>query len=115
MTEITKNIGKNIKRIRKDSGLTQEKLAEKAELDYRSIGATERGERNLSLESLVRVARALNVNLDTLLPIFEKHKGKSERNRLIQDFEKRLETTDLRKLHFLINLLSQILDELEKK
>lgn len=115
MSDITKTTGKKIRKIRQDLGLTQEELAEKAELDYRSIGASERGERNLSLESLVRVAKALNVNLDTLLPVVEKYKGKSERDTLIRDFESQLESLDLQKLRFLINISRQILNEIAKR
>lgn len=112
MSEITKITGKKIRRLRNDLGLSQEKLAEKANLDYRSIGAAERGERNLSLESLVRVAKALNVNLDTLLPVAEKYKGKSERESLMRELEERLEHVELSTLRFLINISKQILNEI---
>lgn len=115
MSDITKIAGKKIRKLREDLGLTQEKLAEKAELDYRSIGAAERGERNLSLESLVRVAKALNVTLDTLLPVAEKYKGKSERDQLMREFESQLESMELSRLRFLINILKQILNEMSKK
>jgi len=60
-------IGARIREIRKARGMTQEEVAEKAEMDFTSIGAAERSVRNLSLKSLFRVAKALNVTLEELV------------------------------------------------
>ncbi|MEW6606906.1 MAG: helix-turn-helix transcriptional regulator [bacterium] len=67
MLEICQLIGIRVRQIRKELRLTQEQLAEKADMDYRSIGAIERGERNLTLESISKVANALDVSIDYLL------------------------------------------------
>ncbi|MDI6752115.1 MAG: helix-turn-helix transcriptional regulator [bacterium] len=50
--------------LRKQLNLTQERLAEKVDLDYRSIGAIERGERGVSLDSLERIAATLDISPD---------------------------------------------------
>lgn len=47
--------------------MSQEKLAEKADLSYKYVGEVERGYANVSLDSLVRIARALRVALRELL------------------------------------------------
>ncbi|MNW60500.1 HTH-type transcriptional regulator SinR [compost metagenome] len=64
MNTFRKLIGKRIKAIRKEQGLTQEKLAEKAQLTYQYVGAVERGARNISMDSLERIISALGVDVD---------------------------------------------------
>lgn len=54
-------IGNNIRNRRKEKGFSQEELAEKASLHRTYIGSVERGERNISIENIVSIARALNI------------------------------------------------------
>ncbi len=60
------SFGKNVKRHREGKGLTQEKLAEKAELDPTYISGIERGVRNPSILSIVRIAKALGADSASL-------------------------------------------------
>lgn len=60
-------LGKTIRHKRLAMELTQEALAEKADLHWTYIGGIERGERNLSLINIVRIARALEVTPARLL------------------------------------------------
>jgi transcriptional regulator with XRE-family HTH domain len=54
-------VGNNIKKYRKILHISQEELAEKAGLHRTYIGGIERGERNITLDSLQVIATALNV------------------------------------------------------
>ena len=54
-----------IRRFRKDHGMSQEALAEKAGLDRTYISGIERGVRNITLDSLDRIIRALEVDYKT--------------------------------------------------
>jgi transcriptional regulator with XRE-family HTH domain len=54
-------VGNNIKKYRKILNISQEKLAERAGLHRTYIGGIERGERNITLDSLQVIAIALNV------------------------------------------------------
>lgn len=60
-------LGKRIREERLRLNLTQEILAEDVELTTAYIGQIERGERNLTLESLIKVANRLGVTVDYLL------------------------------------------------
>ena len=53
-------VGKNVRRIRQQRRMTQEKLAFEADLDLTYIGGIERGRRNPSLLAMARIAAALS-------------------------------------------------------
>ena len=57
-------LGQNIRSQRKSLGYTQESFALKIGLDRSYIGGIERGERNISYTTLVKIARNLNCNLE---------------------------------------------------
>ncbi|WP_114815492.1 helix-turn-helix domain-containing protein [Paraburkholderia kururiensis] len=57
----------NMRRIRKAKELTQEKVAEAAELHPNYISSVERGERNISICNIDRIARALGVTMAELV------------------------------------------------
>ena len=54
-----KVVAKNVRRFRQKLGLTQEGLAEKADLHWTYISGVERCKYNISLDSIVRLAKAL--------------------------------------------------------
>ena len=57
-----KQVGANVRRLRKAKGLTQEGLADKAGLAMRYVSGIERGEENPSLQAMVKLATALGVH-----------------------------------------------------
>lgn len=67
MTESQITIGKTIKKIRLEKGLSQEDLADLCSLHRTYIGSVERGERNISLNNIITISRALDVKPSTLL------------------------------------------------
>ena len=62
-----RRLGENIRAQRKQLGLRQERLAEKAELHPVYVGRVERGEENVSIDSLMRIAKALKATLQDLV------------------------------------------------
>jgi XRE family transcriptional regulator, regulator of sulfur utilization len=62
-----KILGENIRAYRRSLKWSQEKLAEKAELHHNYIGDIERGEENVSVDALKRIAAALKVQLADLI------------------------------------------------
>lgn len=57
----------NLRAARKDAGLSQEALGERAGLHPTYVGSVERGERNISIDSMERLAEALGMEVRDLL------------------------------------------------
>lgn len=55
--------GNKVRQIRKDKGVSQEKLAELAELDRTYISDIENGKRNVSIETIFKIADALKISV----------------------------------------------------
>jgi transcriptional regulator with XRE-family HTH domain len=60
-------IGERIRYYRNQKGWTQEQLAEALEIQGTYIGRVERGEQNLQLSTLEKIAEALHINANNLL------------------------------------------------
>lgn len=67
-TLIRVRFGELVRQKRHELGLTQEELAEKAGLHPTYVGSVERGERNIALENIVSLAKALKCSPKDLLP-----------------------------------------------
>lgn len=59
-------VGKAIQKARKERGLSQERLAELADVHRTYIGMLERGEKNMTLTNAKKVCEALQIPLSTL-------------------------------------------------
>ena len=64
--KIMKSVGMRIRKLRKAKGLSQFQLSIEADVTKNQIGRIERAERNTSLVTLHRIARALEVPLSEL-------------------------------------------------
>ena len=60
-------IGANLYRIRKNMGLTQAEVAERAELSDRTYADIERGSANMRMETLLKICLALNITPNDIL------------------------------------------------
>ena len=60
-------LGETIRARRKQARVSQEKLAEKADLNPKYLSEVERGRANISLDALVRISKALKVQLRDLV------------------------------------------------
>lgn len=66
MANIKKLFGERIRLQRENRHLSQEKLAELCDLHRTYIGGIERGERNVSIENIQKIAKALGIRISVL-------------------------------------------------
>ena len=64
--EILIKFGEKVRQIRKEKGLSQEKLSFKADLHRTYIGMIERAEKNITLVNIEKIANALEVSINSL-------------------------------------------------
>lgn len=65
-TNIRKKFGKKLREVRKTTKLSQEALGFKASIHRTYVGAIERGEQNVSLDNIYKLAKALRVEIKEL-------------------------------------------------
>ncbi|OED65767.1 transcriptional regulator [Vibrio tasmaniensis ZS-17] len=68
MKDLAEKFGRNLRRIRKNKGISQDKLALSAEIDRSYMGRIERGEVNITLEKAYQIACVLECDIRDLLP-----------------------------------------------
>lgn len=68
--------GKALRKYRMDAGISQEDLAARARMHRTYVGDIERGERNVSIVNMQKLAGALSVKLSALVMEMERHLGR---------------------------------------
>lgn len=68
-------LGEAVRRLRTEAGLSQEQLAERAATDLTQVGGVERGVRNPSYTTLLRLASALEVTVGELAMLADQLRG----------------------------------------
>jgi transcriptional regulator with XRE-family HTH domain len=66
MQEVHKKLGKRIAGLRKERGFSQEEFAHECRFHRSYMGAVERGEKNITLASMNRIASTLKISLSQL-------------------------------------------------
>jgi len=64
-------LGRAIRQVREDRQISQDQLATKAELDRSYVSSIENGKRNVSIQSLNKIANSLGVSLTELIQLAE--------------------------------------------
>ena len=98
-------LGEKIRTLRKVAGLTQEQLAEAANVSTNFIGYVERGQRALSIKTLERIAQALNVTPKDMFEFTEGNVDELRYEELLAELRKCTED-DLRMLGIFAQRLS---------
>ena len=88
--------------------MSQEQLGDRAGLHYTYIGGVERGERNISLESIGKIASGLNVNIGELFPFVSKKEKISEKDSLRNEIANMIHNCDTKTLKLLLKILKDL-------
>jgi transcriptional regulator with XRE-family HTH domain len=67
LEEVQKNLGNRIRELRKKRGWSQEEFADRCEVHRSFMGVVERGETNLTVASLYKIASTLEISVSALL------------------------------------------------
>ncbi|MGG1675034.1 helix-turn-helix domain-containing protein [Neobacillus sp. NRS-1170] len=117
MSDFLKLVGNKIRFVRKEKGLTQEELAEKCDLQYTYIGGIERGERNISLQTVEKLADGLQVSPYELIKFDEIPPQDiiSQKSSLIEVFKSILLNRSEDEIRMLQKITKDILDLLDSQ
>lgn len=117
MSDFLKLVGNKIRLVRKAKGLTQEDLAERCNLQYTYIGGVERGVRNVSLQTLEKLAKGLDVAPFELLKFEELDLSEipNDKQSLVEVYKHLLLNRDEEEIKLLQRITKDILDLLDKK
>ena len=74
--DLREAVGRRVRQLRKEVGISQEELASRADLHRNYVGSVERGERDIGIVALGRLAAAVEVSL---AEFFAPFRGKSKR------------------------------------
>ncbi len=106
-------VGKNIRDARKEKELTQEDLAEKADINPKFLGKVERAETNVSLRTLSKICDALRISLCELLAFTAMDKELLRLGDLSSDIWKLIKSKDKKTIQLSIKVFKEILEGIE--
>lgn len=102
-------VGRKIKDKRLKMGITQEKLAEMCFISVSYVAHIERGTRNLSLDTAVRISTVLDISLDYLI-LDELH----DNNRIMDSLETELEKCSLKQVDAFLRISRILIQNIEE-
>ena len=107
MLDLNKRVGKNIRAIRKAQNLTIDELAERCDFQSPYLSDIERGERNITLQTLTKILNALDVNPGSILiPLQSGNQNAKEE--LLQILTNSLEDKSEEDIRMLLNFSIEI-------
>ncbi|KAF6559402.1 helix-turn-helix transcriptional regulator [Paenibacillus sp. EKM202P] len=108
--EVLKLVGTRIRALRKEKGLSQESLGEKGGFHFSYIGQIERGEKNVSLINIAKIADALDVNLIQLFAYVNEDIKVTKHEDGIQEIVNILQKTSPEKVRLARNVIREIIN-----
>ncbi|MEC0180777.1 helix-turn-helix transcriptional regulator [Paenibacillus peoriae] len=108
--EVLKLVGARIRVLRKEKGLSQEALGEKGGFHFTYIGQIERGEKNVSLINVAKIAKALDVDLIQLFAYVNEDIKVTEHETELNELMTLLRKANPQKIKLAKNIIKEILN-----
>ena len=105
-TSLAKSLGRNVRKARRDLGLTQADLAERLDLEEATVRAIEADRRGVSVETLLKLAGELRTRVGVLLG-----EEKEKRSPVHAEAAKLLDDLDRAWQHSALSILREIHDQ----
>lgn len=101
-------LGRRIRALRKAKGLTQEDLGGKCGINYKYVGAIERGEENPSLSVLQKIAKGLGVEIMELFRFHPEEKDPAKLKKELMTIIDRMAKEDKEKLQMIFRIVNAL-------
>lgn len=106
--DILQAIGKKIQFIREKRGLTQEQLEERTGVNTKYISAIERGQKNVTVKTLEKIAKGLDVELYELLLLPKDLASEKAAKKAIESL---IKEADIKALNLCLDFLRKALSQ----
>lgn len=112
---IHKSISRNIKKYRLLNNMTQEELAGKLDLDTQYYAQLERGERNFTIEKIIRLCAVFHIGIENIIEMESitetetESPGREDTARLIQNLASKLEKLSPTQLSLVEKFIAEII------
>ena len=103
--DMNRLLGRRIRSLREMKDWTQQELGERADVNYKFLGAIERGQQNPSFDILVKVASALDVELPTLFQFEHEIADRKEIEKRLDEILRSLPDATLHQVLLILNVL----------
>lgn len=113
MIKINAFVGERIKSLRKSKGLTQANLGEQVDLPQPYIGGIEKGERNISLETLQKLIEALDITPEELFRNYDINLSNKEVHEVLDRINELLIMRDIEEIKIVESFVNDILKTID--
>ncbi len=101
-------LGRRIRALRKSKGLTQEGLGAECAINYKYVGAIERGEENPSLSILLRISKGLGVEMSELFRFRHEQRDPARLKRDLIDTINQIGKDEREKLQLILKVINAL-------
>lgn len=115
MQSLASYVGRNISKFRKLKGLTQEQLGEMVQQPQSYISGIERGEKNVSIETLERITKALQIDPADLFNMDARHKAHDEMDSIMDSIIHKLYKRNIQEVRAIAKLIDDVINVIDIK